>query len=130
MAVSPLSDHQPENEPFCKGSRKLCRRTGLPDCKKTWWGGKSMGIWHGGRGGGIAFTIRTGLFYRETRPHVPTRSVGHIRTFTVHKNDGQYDERPFLHVSVHTLGFAQWTRILRFVQKFAKKIFSSQRKFS
>ena len=40
---------------------------------------------------------------------------------TVHKNDGQYDERPSLHVSVHTLGFAKWTRILNFVQKFAQK---------
>ena len=39
MAVSPLSDHQPENEPFCKGSRKLCRRTGLPDWKKNLVGG-------------------------------------------------------------------------------------------
>ena len=56
-------------------------------------------------------------------------SVGHIWTFTVHKNDGQYDERPFLHVSVHTLGFAKWTRILRFVQKFAKTNSVLRKKF-
>ena len=49
MAVSPLSDHQPENEPFCKGSRKLRRRTGLPDSKKTWWMGGGTSLLEGGK---------------------------------------------------------------------------------